>query len=126
MFKDLQVIDVSRIVNAVGFVKSRKSHDKTHAMCHEISDYILSKGIYIQDFIVDESAGTDIDRSAIDKLMDRLEQGGNECVVVLSVFDFTKDIDDLVQFFIHLSHLDCKLYSIEEERFIPFEFEGEE
>lgn len=126
MSDDLKVMYMPKRIKALGFVKSRKSHDKIQAMCHGISGFSLSMGINIQDYIVDESAGIDIDRSAIDKLMNRLEQEGYKCVVVLSIFDITKDMDDLEQFLLHLEHLDCQLYSIGEERFISFEMTEEE
>jgi len=121
MSGDLKVMDVSRRIKAVGFVKSRKSHDKIQNLCREITKISISKGMCIQEFIVDESAAVDIDRRIIDELMNRLEQEEYKCVVVQSILDFTKDTDDLVQFLLHLKHLECRLYSLEEERFISFE-----
>lgn len=126
MSKELQVMDLPKRMKAVAFIKSRKSHEKVQAKCREISRICLSKGICLHDFIVDESAGIDIDRGAIDKLMKRLEQGEYECVVVLSLYDFTKDMDDLVQFLTNLSLLGSKVYSIDEGRFITIELEDEE
>ncbi|WP_310602766.1 recombinase family protein [Anaerosporobacter sp.] len=123
---NLQVINLPQRMRAVGFVKSRKSYEKIHEICRNISRVGFSKRIYVSDFIVDETAGTDIDRSAIDRLVGRLEYGDVECVMVNSVFDITRDVDDLAQFFWHLNQLDCKLYSIEEKGFIPIELEDEE
>jgi len=51
--------------------------------------------------------------------MGRLEQENFECVAVMSLTDFTTDTDDLVKFCFQLGSLGCKLYSIEESRFIP-------
>lgn len=116
---DIQVMRLPKRKKAVGFVKSRKSHDKIHQFCREISRYSLSKGIYIEEFIVDESAGMDVDRESVDKLMYTLEQGGYECVVVTTVSDFTKDEDDLLQFLIHLKDMNCSVYSTSEGRFVP-------
>ncbi len=123
---NLQVINLPRRMRAVGFVKSRKSYEKIHGMCRDISRVGFSKRIYVSDFIVDETAGTDIDRSAIDRLMMRLEQGDVECLMVRSVFDVTRDVDDLAQFFWQLNQLGCKLYTVEENGFIQIELEDEE
>lgn len=115
----LYFLIISNAMVRVCFVKSRKSHDKVHQFYDEMYRYGLSKGIYIKEYIVEESAGIDIDRESIDRLMHELEQGGYECVVVTNVSDFTKDADDLLQFLMHLKDMNCSVYSASEGRFVP-------
>ena len=63
--------------------------------------------------IVDGSSGNDADRQAVDKLAAWMEKGCIEVVVVRSIFDITRDAEDLMAFMRKAEKLNVSIYDLE-------------
>lgn len=87
----------------VGFIKSRKSNKKIVGMAKDMAEESRKYNIDLQGVLVDDSSGRDVDRQEIDTLVSLMEKGYIEVIVVCSIFDITKDVDDLMHF-IDIAH----------------------
>lgn len=97
----------------IGFIKTRKSDEKAERMKEELIQVASKNKLKLLDVIVDDSSGNDIDRENIDLLLEVMEKEVVKALVVRSVFDITKDIDDLVTFFRKAEELDVSIYTME-------------
>lgn len=86
------------IGKGVIFIKSRKSDDKIHNMVSNICAHAEERDVEIVDIIVDESCGLDVDRIAVDRLWDWIENSLVGIIFFNSIFDITCDKDDLDKF----------------------------
>ena len=80
------------------FIKTRKSEDKIRKMTDEISDIAVATEVGIVDVVIDDSYGSDIDRSAIDELSFWIENSPVGVIFIKSLLDITQDEDDLKKF----------------------------
>jgi len=80
------------------FIKSRKSDDKIWQEIDEMKALANSTYVEIADVIVDESSGLDIDREEIDLLSDWIENSPVGILIIQSIYDISKDSDDLKKF----------------------------
>ncbi|MEF9840392.1 MAG: hypothetical protein RR791_05500 [Lachnospiraceae bacterium] len=80
------------------YVKSRKSDDKIWMAIDEMKGLAESTYINIIDVIVDESSGCNIDRKEIDVLCDWIENSPVGIIFLQSIYDISKDLDDLTKF----------------------------
>lgn len=86
------------IGKGVIFIKSRKSDDKIHNRVAIMRNHAEERDVEILDIIVDESCGLDVDRIAVDRLWDWIENSTVGIIFFNSIFDITCDKDDLDKF----------------------------
>lgn len=111
--KELGCIDCRHNYYGVGFVKSRKSESKVMSMSKELLDSAIENGVKLCEIIVDDGGSTDIDRTVIDELLSWLEKYEISALFVRSIFDITRDMDDLICFMNRAKHMDIAIYSLE-------------
>lgn len=80
------------------FIKSRKADDKIWQAIDEMKSLADSTYVEVADVIVDESSGLDIDREEIDLLCDWIENSPVGIIILQSIYDISKDPDDLEKF----------------------------
>lgn len=80
------------------FIKTRKSEDKVRKMTDEITELAAATEVEIVDVVIDDSYGSDIDRSAISELSFWIENSPVGVIFVKSLLDITQDKDDLEKF----------------------------
>lgn len=86
------------IGKGVIFIKSRKSDDKIHNVAASMRNHAEERDVEIVDIIVDESCGLNVDRIAVDRLWDWIENSAVGVIFFNSIFDITCDEDDLDKF----------------------------
>ncbi len=95
------------------FIKSRKSDDKILNMISNIRAHAKERDVEIVDIIVDESCGLDVDRIAVDRLWDWIENSSVGIIYLKSIFDITCDEEDLKKFFARAEHYGMILVDME-------------
>lgn len=98
----------------IGFIKSRKSDDKLMDLSEQMIKGASENGIHIIDVIVDQTSGVDIDRHNVDWLVAWMEKPYIDTVVVHSIFDISRDLDDLLAFLMRAEALDVEVLSMSE------------
>lgn len=98
----------------IGFIKSRKSDDKLMDLSEQMIKGASENGIHIIDIIVDQTSGVDIDRHNVDRLVAWMEKPYIDTVVVHSIFDISRDLDDLLAFLMRAEALDVEVLSMSE------------
>lgn len=98
----------------IGFIKSRKSDDKIMDLSEQMIKGALENGIHIIDVIVDQTSGIDIDRHNVDRMVAWMEKPYIDAVIVHSIFDISRDLDDLLTFLMRAEALDVEVFSISE------------
>ena len=98
----------------IGFIKSRKSDDKLMDLSEQMIKGASENGIHIIDVIVDQTSGVDIDRHNVDRLVAWMEKPYIDVVVVHSIFDISRDLDDLLAFLMRAEALDVEVLSMSE------------
>lgn len=98
----------------IGFIKSRKSDDKLMDLSEQMIKGASENGIHIIDVIVDQTSGIDIDRHNVDRLVAWMEKPYIDVVVVHSIFDISRDLDDLLAFLMRAEALDVEVLSMSE------------
>ena len=98
----------------IGFIKSRKSDDKLMDLSEQMIKGASENGIHIIDVIVDQTSGVDIDRHNVDRLVAWMEKPYIDTVVVHSIFDISRDLDDLLAFLMRAEALDVEVLSMSE------------
>lgn len=124
MKREIDVISVQRSYAGVGFIKSRKSEDKVMTMGEEMVAYAAGHGIKLLEIIVDESAGLDIDRPNVDTLVSWMEKDYVDAVLVKSIFQISRDTDDLRRFLRKAQELGVSVLSMEhncQPAYIPWD-----
>lgn len=106
-------MNIKLVYKGIGFIKKRKSDEKAERMKEELIQVASKNELKLLDVIVDDGSGNDIDRQNIDLLLEVMEKEVVKALVVRSVFDITKDIDDLVTFFRKAEELDVSIYTME-------------
>lgn len=101
--------------NGVGFIKSRKAPAKIAEMEADLEREAEAKGIQMMHVITDPSSGVDVDRFSIDNLAEWLERDYINVLVVYSIYDITKDYDDLVEFMFMAIEQGVTVVSIDED-----------
>lgn len=104
------------------FIKSRKSDDKIWQAIDEMKALASSTYVEIADVIVDESSGLDIDREEIDLLSDWIENSPVGILILQSIYDISKDPDDLDKFLERAERFHMIIVDVKANRVIsPFE-----
>ena len=98
----------------IGFIKSRKSDDKLMDLSEQMIKGASENGIHIINVIVDQTSGVDIDRHNVDWLVAWMEKPYIDTVVVHSIFDISRDLDDLLAFLMRAEALDVEVLSMSE------------
>ena len=111
--KQIDLIDCRRKYQGVGFIKSRKSEFTIMNMAEEMIKMACASGIELEEMIIDETSGLDIDRVPVDKLVSWMEKDRIVAVVVRSVYDISRDNDDLIKFFKTADDLGVSIFSME-------------
>jgi len=113
MRKEIEMYCCHRQYLGVGFIKSRKSESKIMDMAEEMIAAAKRKNLRLLEVIVDESSGTDVDREKIDQLLAWMEKDDVAAIVVKSIFDITKDTEDLRQFMRRAEKQNVSIYEME-------------
>lgn len=87
-----------QIGQGVIFLKTRKSDDKIWNMTDVLVAFAEATDVEVVDVIVDESCGSDIDRAEIDCLCEWIENSPVGIIILQSLEDITRDMDDLEKF----------------------------
>lgn len=111
--KQVECIDCRRRYKGVGFIKSRKSESKLMDMAEDMLDIAIKKGIILEELIVDDGSGRDIDREAIDQVVEWMEKDSINVVIVHSIYDITRDETELKRFLLRAGELGVSIYSME-------------
>ena len=82
-------------------------------MISNISAHAEERDVEIVDIIVDESCGLDVDRIAVDRLWDWIENSSVGIIYLKSIFDITCDEEDLEKFFARAEHYGMILVDME-------------
>lgn len=82
-------------------------------MGEEMYGYAAGHGIKLLEIIADESAGLDIDRPEIDRLVSWMEKDCVDVVLVKSIFQISRDADDLRRFLRKAQELGVSVLSME-------------
>ena len=105
----------------VGFIKSRKSEVAVSDMQDKMEAIAYSKRIELANIIVDNTSGISVDRELIDELVGWMEKDCISVLVVRSIYDITKNVDDLISFIKIAQSLGVVIYSIEHNVSITLE-----
>lgn len=109
------------------FIKTRMADDKIHALVAEMLEVAEATDVEVIDIIVDELAGGDIDREAVDRLSDWIENSGVGIIFVKSITDISNDADDLDKFIKNAMYLGMMIVDFTEQVIIaPYLPEGNE
>lgn len=90
-----ELLGETRKYKAVGFIKSRKSEGQVMEIATDMIKKANKIHLDIFDIIVDRSSGIDIDREKIDELVAIMEHDSVDAVVVRSITEISKDMDDI-------------------------------
>ena len=96
--KQIDLIDCRRKYQGVGFIKSRKSEFAIMNMAEDMVKMACANGIEIENLVFDGTSGRDVDREPIDELVSWMEKDEIVAVVVRSIYDISRDKDDLIKF----------------------------
>ena len=96
--KQIDLIDCRRKYQGVGFIKSRKSKFAIMNMAEDMVKMACANGIEIENLVFDGTSGRDVDREPIDELVSWMEKDEIVAVVVRSIYDISRDKDDLIKF----------------------------
>ena len=113
MEKELEVMCFQRKYCGVGLVKSRKASSRVLDMCDEMIAASKRKSIKLLEIVIDASSGTDIDREQIDRIVEWMEKDCIDVIVVRSIWDISKDEDDIRKFLKTAQELNVSVYSME-------------
>lgn len=111
--KQIECMDCRRRYKGVGFIKSRKSEFQIMDMAEDMIKASDVKGIKLKELIVDDSSGRDIDRERVDELVQWMEKDEIDAVVIHSIYDISRDNDDLRKFLIKAEELGVSIFSME-------------
>ena len=111
--KQIALISCKRKYQGVGFIKSRKSEYAIMDMAEEMIKTACANGIEIEKLVIDETSGRDIDRVPVDKLVSWMEKDRIVAVVVRSIYDISRDKDDLIKFLKIADDLGVSIFSME-------------
>lgn len=113
MRKIIEVIPIQREYKGIGYIKSRKSDSKIMDMATDMKKVAYLKNIELVDVIVDSSSGRDVDREELDELVAWMEKDYIDVVVLKSIFDISKDDEELLKFLRKADALGVSVYSLE-------------
>lgn len=113
MRRMIEVIPIQREYKGIGYIKSRKSDSKIMDMETDMKKVAYLKNIELVDVIVDSSSGRDVDREEIDELVAWMEKDYIDVVVLKSIFDISKDDEELLKFLRKAEVLGVSVYSLE-------------
>lgn len=113
MRRMIEVIPIQREYKGIGYIKSRKSDNKIMDMETYMKKVAYLKNIELVDIIVDSSSGRDVDREELDELVAWMEKDYIEVVVLKSIFDISKDDEELLKFLRKAEALGVSVYSLE-------------
>ena len=111
--KQIDLIDCRRKYQGVGFIKSRKSKFAIMNMAEDMVKMACAKGIEIENLVFDGTSGRDVDREAIDELVSWMEKDRIAAVVVRSIYDISRNEDDLIKFLDIAGKLGVTIYSMQ-------------
>lgn len=83
-------------------------------MAEEMIKTACANGIEIEKLVFDETSGRDVDREPIDELASWMEKDRIVAVVVRSIYDISRDKDDLMKFLDTAGELGVTIYSMED------------
>ena len=113
MRRMIEVIPIQREYKGIGYIKSRKSDSKIMDMETDMKKVAYLKNIELVDIIVDSSSGRDVDREELDELVAWMEKDYIDVVVLKSIFDISKDEEELLKFLRKAEALGVSVYSLE-------------
>lgn len=113
MRRMIEVIPIQREYKGIGYIKSRKSDSKIMDMATDMKKVAYLKNIELVDVIVDSSSGRDVDREELDELVAWMEKDYIDVVVLKSIFDISKDDEELLKFLRKAEALGVSVYLLE-------------
>ncbi len=113
MRRMIEVIPIQREYKGIGYIKSRKSDSKIMDIETDMKKVAYLKNIELVDIIVDSSSGRDVDREELDELVAWMEKDYIDVVVLKSIFDISKDDEELLKFLRKAEALGVSVYSLE-------------
>ena len=111
--KQIDLISCKRRYQGVGFIKSRKSKFAVMNMAEDMIKMACANSIEIKKFVFDGTSGRDVDREPMDELVSWMEKDGIVAVVVRSIYDISRNEDDLIMFLDIANKLGVTVYSME-------------
>ena len=82
-------------------------------MAEEMIKTACANGIEVEKLVFDETSGRDVDREPMDELVSWMEKDRIVAVVVRSIYDISRDEDDLIKFLDIAGKLGVTIYSME-------------
>lgn len=113
MRRMIEVIPIQREYKGIGYIKSRKNDSKIMDMETDMKKVAYLKNIELVDVIVDSSSGRDVDRDELDELVAWMEKDYIDVVVLKSIFDVSKDDEEMLKFLRKAEALGVSVYSLE-------------
>ena len=113
MEKEIKVMNIRHQYSGVGFIKTRKNASCVMHLAETMIANADKRNLKLLDVIVDDSSGMDVDRDKIDKLMAWMEKDYVDAIVVKSIWDITRNPEDLMQFMVKAESLDVSIYDME-------------
>lgn len=111
--KQIDLISCKRRYRGVGFIKSRKSKFAVMNMAEDMIKMACANGIEIEKLVFDGTSGRDVDREPMDELVSWMEKDEIVAVVVRSIYDISRNEDDLIMFLDIADKLGVTVYSME-------------
>ncbi|NCB93408.1 MAG: recombinase family protein [Clostridia bacterium] len=124
MNRQIKFVSIRHQYIGVGFIKSRKSDSKIMELGETMISKAEKKNLNLLEVIVDSGSGIDVDREKIDRLMQWMEKDYVDAIVVNSIWDITRDTDDLMKFMARAEMLGVSIYDMEQNMnlaYIPWD-----
>lgn len=100
-------------VKGICFIKSRKAYINVLEINREIYETAKRNGVLITDFYVDESNSRDYDREELTELIDHLENGTAQVLVLRDLHEIADNTADIKEFIIRAERNGVKIYCMQ-------------
>lgn len=87
----IMVIGITNAEMAIGFIKSRKSESRVMDMSEQMYRFVEKYNMVLEDILVDDQSGYDVDRYLIDSMMESMESGKYRTILIRKINDITDD-----------------------------------
>ncbi len=103
-----------RVKNGVLFISSFKAAENIKAFADEVEKKIKKKCIRVEDAFIDrnQTDASDIDRPSMKALIEGLDTGKYDVLVVRSLYDITIDESDWEAFLNTMADIDVEVYDL--------------
>lgn len=98
----------------VGFIKTRKNASCVMSLAESMIAQAEKKNLKLLEVIVDDGSGIDVDRIKVDRLVAWMEKDYVDAIVVKSIWDITRNTEDLLEFMMKAESLGVSVYDMEQ------------